>query len=209
MKKDFPQTNRSWLIFDMGGVLMNHNIPACIKRFQEILGDNYPKLGLEGNGEGTGLMEKFEKGLVGDDEFVASILKYSMPGTSNEDIIKAWNLMHADIPRERISMLRKLKAAGYRLGLLSNSNVLHWKDICDNYDLDGIFEHTFLSFAEHCTKPDRQIFRIVEERTGASPSELTFIDDLEANRKAAQELGWSTYCSIEELYNLLSSETSF
>lgn len=194
------QASNTWLVFDMGGVLINLNVPACIKRFQGILGDNYSKLGLEGNGEGIGMMEKFEKGLVGADEFINYILTYSRPATSPEDIVKAWNLMLADIPDERIAMLKSLKAAGYRLFLLSNTNSIHWKHICDHYDISGIFEQTFLSFEVHCSKPDPEIFKIVEKETGSTPSDIVYVDDLEDNRKAAQKLGWATFPSMEELF---------
>lgn len=183
----------------MGGVLMEHNIPACIQHAREILGKNFSILGLEGDGEGTGLMKNFECGFVGEEEFVGTILKYSRPGTTCEEIITTWNLMHAGIPAERIAKLRQLKSEGYRLFLLSNCNEIHWKDICDNYDIEGIFEDVFLSFREHCSKPDEKIFHLVEQRTGASGAGIMFVDDLAANREAAQKLGWTTIESMESL----------
>ena len=54
------------IILDMGGVLMNHNMPECIARFTDILGKENMKtiLGLASNGEGTAdsLMEQYERG---------------------------------------------------------------------------------------------------------------------------------------------------
>lgn len=193
----------------MGGVLMKHNIPACIERFKEILGENYSRLGLKGNGEGTGMMESFEKGSITADEFVQKILKYSKKGTTADEIILAWNLMHAGIPQERIDMLRELKEDGYRLYLLSNSNSIHWKDICDNYSIDGMFEDVFLSFVEHCLKPDEKFFRTVERRIDPSGEQILFIDDLAANRCAAEKLGWRVCSSIEELRKLKTAEIHF
>lgn len=188
-----------YLVFDMGGVLMKHDIPACIQRAREILGKNFSILGLGNDGEGIGLMEKFEKGFVGADEFVNTILEYSRTGTTSDEIIRTWNLMHAGIPEDRISTLRRLKGEGYGLSLLSNCNAIHWKDICDNYDIEGIFDEVFVSFREHCSKPDGKIYHIVEQRLGVSGSDIVFIDDLEANRETAQKRGWTTYGSLDEL----------
>ena len=54
------------IVLDMGGVLMNHNMPECIARFTDILGEEQMKtiLGLATNGEGTAdsLMEQYERG---------------------------------------------------------------------------------------------------------------------------------------------------
>lgn len=196
------ETNRTRdvLVFDMGGVLMKHNIPACIARFKEILGENFDKLGLGNDGEGTGIMEQFEKGLIGQEEFIDFILSFAKEGTSRKDIIDAWNLMHAGIPEERIDMLHTLKEDGYTLFMLSNNNEIHWRDVCENYNLDGIFDDVFLSFREHCSKPDERIFRTLMDRTGHKASELVFIDDLEANRIAAEKLGWRSSPSIEDIF---------
>ena len=56
------------IILDMGGVLMQHNMPECIRRFQEMLGNRVMQnvLGLASNGEGIEdtLMEQYEKGEI-------------------------------------------------------------------------------------------------------------------------------------------------
>ena len=65
------------IILDMGGVLMNHNMPECIARFRDILGEENMKqiLGLSSNGEGTSdsLMEQYERGDISTDTFIAGI----------------------------------------------------------------------------------------------------------------------------------------
>ena len=117
------------IILDMGGVLMKHNMPECIKRFQAMLGTRVMQnvLGLAANGEGTedSLMEQYEKGLVSTDEFVATILQYAAQGTTREEVIAAWNAMHGGIPAERLAMVNEWKQKGHRIFLLSNNNDLH------------------------------------------------------------------------------------
>ena len=67
------------IILDMGGVLMQHNMPECIARFTAILGEEKMKtiLGLAPNGEGTAdsLMEQYERGDISTDYFVDTILE--------------------------------------------------------------------------------------------------------------------------------------
>lgn len=127
------------IILDMGGVLMQHNMPECIARFTAILGEEKMKtiLGLAPNGEGTAdsLMEQYERGDISTDYFVDTILEQAKQGTSREEVIAAWNTMHGGIPAERLQHIQQWKDAGHRLFLLSNNNELHWEDIFSHYDM--------------------------------------------------------------------------
>lgn len=190
------------IVFDLGGVLMEHNIPGCIEKFKRILGNNFNKLGLgtDGEGEADALMGKYEKGLITTDEYVGTILGWCIPGTAARDVEDAWNTMHAGIPSGRIDKLKQLKAEGYTLYLLSNNNELHWQDVLNRVpDFNSLFDDVFLSFREHVSKPDPRLFNILMERTGAAAEDILFVDDLRANRLAAEALGWRTAPSLESL----------
>lgn len=190
------------IVFDLGGVLMEHDIPGCIEKFKRILGGNFNRLGLgaDGEGEADALMGRYEKGLVATEEFVGTILGWCIPGTTAREVEDAWNAMHAGIPSCRIDKLKQLKAEGYTLYLLSNNNELHWRDVLNRVpDFGSLFDDVFLSFREHVSKPDERLFRILMERTGADPRDIIFVDDLAANRRAAEDVGWQTCESLEEL----------
>ena len=192
------------LILDMGGVLMQHNMPACIARFRQLLCEETADslLGLSANGEGTAnsLMARFERGLMDADAFVDALLAHAKPGTTRADIVAAWNSMHGGIPAERMERLGRWKAAGNRLFLLSNNNALHWVDILSRYDM-SVFEHCFLSHCMHCSKPDAQIYTAVAQYLTAQalPEPYYFVDDIAVNRQAGERLGWITYSSLEQL----------
>lgn len=200
------------IILDMGGVIMQHNIPACVARFRELIGEEAMKhvLGLAGNAEGTenSLMERFENGDVSTEVFLNTLLSYAKPGTTTEDLKQAWNLMHGGIPPERLDMIRHWRNEGHRLFLLSNNNALHWADVFGKYDL-SMFEHCFASHLLHCCKPNLQIFKIADEYLHAHhlPTPYLFVDDLEANRKAAEQLGWTTFPDLETLDSFLHPHT--
>lgn len=192
------------IILDMGGVLMLHNMPECIKRFQAMLGTRVMQnvLGLASNGEGIEdtLMEQYEKGDVSTDEFVDTILQYASQGTTREEVIAAWNTMHGGIPFERLEQIKTWKAAGHRLFLLSNNNELHWQDIHQMYDM-SVFEHCFASHLMHVSKPALAIYEAVDAHLKALGCEqpFHFVDDIAINRHVAEILGWVTYPTLNDV----------
>lgn len=192
------------IILDMGGVLMLHNMPECIRRFQAMLGPRIMRniLGLATNGEGLEdtLMEQYEKGDISTDEFINTILQYASQETTREDVIAAWNAMHGGIPAERLEQIKQWKAAGHRLFLLSNNNELHWEDINQVYDM-SVFEHCFASHLMHTSKPALSIYESVDAHLKSLGCEepFHFVDDIAINRHVAEILGWVTYPTLNDV----------
>ena len=192
------------IILDMGGVLMNHNMPECIARFTDILGEEKMRtiLGLATNGEGTAdsLMERYERGEISTDAFIDGIMQHAERPTTREEIIAAWNTMHGGIPTERLQYIQQWKDAGHRLFLLSNNNDLHWHHILSLYDM-SMFEFCFASHLMHMSKPDPQIYQEVDKQLRAWNCEppFHFVDDILINRTTAEQIGWQTYETIYEV----------
>lgn len=186
------------LIFDLGGVLMMHNMPRCIAEFQRLMGDNFPHLGLMGNGEGNGLMADYEHGLVTTNEFISRILPDCVPCTTENDILNAWLMMHKGIPAERLAEVHRLKKAGHTIYLLSNNNEAHWHDVMTHYDM-SCFDAFFLSHIIHSAKPEKAIFEALVRETKVMPESTIFIDDIAENRKVGESFGWKTCASLVEL----------
>ncbi|MBR3266481.1 MAG: HAD family phosphatase [Erysipelotrichaceae bacterium] len=89
-------------------------------------------------------------------------------------------------------LIRKLKAEGFHIYLLSNAALnqpVYWKDTPGN----ECFEGTIISAFERCVKPDEKIYRILLDRYGLIAEECLFIDDSLANIEAANKLGFKTY----------------
>ena len=192
------------IVLDMGGVIMNHNMPECIARFTDILGEERMKtiLGLAANGEGTAdsLMEQYERGDISTDAFIEGIIQHAQRPTTREEVIAAWNAMHGGIPAERLQLIQSWKDAGHRLFLLSNNNELHWEHILSQYDM-SMMEHCFASHLMHMSKPDSRIYETVDKqlREWGCEQPFHFVDDIEINREAAEQLGWKTYETIYEV----------
>lgn len=192
------------IVFDMGGVLLPLEVQRCMDSFRRILGPRFNRLGLGSDGEGESVMAEYEGGRISTDEFVGRILSWCLPGTSEDDVERAWTDMLTVVPSERIEFIKKLRSKGYRVFLLSNTNGLHWDNVIRTTpEFPDCFEHTFLSHLEKLSKPDPEFFRRVTEYIGVRPSDIIFVDDLPANRDAAEKYGWSTCESVEALAAIL------
>ena len=205
------------IILDLGGVLMRHNMPECLARFERLLGKEQMAqvLGLQSNAEGTldSLVDKYEKGDISTDTFVDTILAHSYEGATREEVVAAWNSMHGGIPEERLQRIQRWADAGHHLYMLSNNNDLHWHHVFSHYDL-SMFRHCYASHLLHLAKPDPRIYQAVDqairEQEGLQETpqlhealvdnhSFYFVDDLEANRLPAEQLGWRTFASLDEL----------
>ena len=89
-------------------------------------------------------------------------------------------------PTERL--VGDLKAAGYRLYVLSNMS-REFIDFLRRFPVYGLFDGEVVSCEEHTVKPEPRIYEILLERYGLTPSETLFIDDREMNIEAAAALG--------------------
>jgi putative hydrolase of the HAD superfamily len=79
-----------------------------------------------------------------------------------------------------------LRAAGLRTCLLSNS----WgSDAYPREVFEGMYHAVVISAEVGMRKPEERIFRHATDLIGLAPSECVFIDDMEANVRAAEEMG--------------------
>jgi putative hydrolase of the HAD superfamily len=112
--------------------------------------------------------------------------------------------MHGGIPQERLQLIQSWKDAGHRLFLLSNNNDLHWHHILSLYDM-SMFEYCFASHLLHMSKPDPRIYEAVDAQLKLKGCEepFYFVDDILINRSTAEQLGWKTCTTLDELDLLL------
>ena len=88
-----------------------------------------------------------------------------------------------------LARYRELRDRGIRLAILTN-NVREWHDIWRTaFDIDALFELVVDSAFEGTRKPEPRIYEITLERLGLEARDCAFIDDVDANVTAANELG--------------------
>ena len=180
------------IVFDLGGVLIDLDFKSAINGLQKA-GFTNVKEHLQAF-DREGIFQKFELGEISADEFRASIRENSNVSLTDEEVDSLWNLMLLEIPREKLELILDLRSK-YMVYLLSNTNSIHWDYVCKNafnyhgFRMDDYFEETFLSYEMHLAKPDKAIFEKMLNDANLLPEETLFIDDLEANCKAAEEVG--------------------
>ncbi|MFB4313848.1 HAD-IA family hydrolase [Actinomadura sp. 21ATH] len=98
--------------------------------------------------------------------------------------VRTWAHVDPDV----LALLAELADAGTPLALLSNAP-LELARMVDERPWARVFRHRLFSADLRLAKPDPEIFGRLTDRLGASPDELTFVDDREENVRAAEALG--------------------
>ena len=198
------------VVFDLGGVLIDLNVPRCVGNFKRLMGEEKVRniLGIDDEGEGVEavsaatlqLMHDYEYGNISTDNFVSTLQAYCYAGITPQAIQTAWMSMLGELPQHRLDYIAALRQAGYKTVLLSNSNQMHWDPIWEQYHLGDYFDHVFASHHLHMAKPNRDIYEHVVREAQIDCAHTIYVDDLEKNRKAGEQFaGWKTVASIEEL----------
>lgn len=183
------------LLFDLGGVIMDirrENAVAALealgmKEANDFLGEYGQK----------GPFLALEKGEVTPEEFRAQVRPMLRPGVTDAEIDAAFDRFLTGIPVERLRALERLHRTR-RIYMLSNTNAIMWRGKIaeefrkDGHDMGYYFDGWVPSFEVHAYKPDAEIFRIARERFGLVPERTLFLDDSEANCRAAAALGFRT-----------------
>ena len=180
------------IVFDLGGVLVDLDFKAAINGLQKA-GFANVKEQLQAF-DREGIFQKFELGEMTAEEFRTAIRENSTVELTDEEVDALWNAMLLEVPREKLELILHLRGK-YMVYLLSNTNSIHWDYVCKNafnyrgFRVEDYFEETFLSYEMHLAKPDKAIFEKVLSDANLLAEETLFIDDSEANCKAAQEVG--------------------
>ena len=189
------------IILDFGGVLMKHDKAGCLNDLRQLMSDeDITKVLGFGTDKDDTLRARFEIGACDTRYFLNQVLRICKPGTTEQQVIDAWNKIHAGIPDEAWETIKKWRAKGCRTYLMSNTDAIHWQHTLSLYrqQVESLFNGVFLSFELGMTKPSKAFFLHVAN--ARDDGQTFFVDDMEANRLAAQQcVGWHTCASIEEL----------
>lgn len=181
------------VIFDLGGVVIDLDRDRAVRALGE--------LGLEGADEMLGLYgqkEPFfglETGERAAGEFFDEMRSRMREGVTDKEITNAFNEFLVELPTKRLEMLRRMRMAGYRIFMLSNTNpvMFHtWIDRAFRQEggtVNDYFDGVVVSFQELMCKPDVRIFENLMRRYGLNPSETLMLDDSEKNCRAAAAAG--------------------
>jgi putative hydrolase of the HAD superfamily len=180
------------IIFDMGGVLVDLDIPGCKQYFKTELGYDEIETVLDPCHQ-KGIFGQLEEGLLSGDEFRRIVKEGSRPGVTDEDVNQAMYKILVGIEPYKIDLLHRL-AKDYDLYILSNNNEISivcsagmFKDA--GFGLDTHFKKCYMSYEMKVLKPAAAFYQAVMDDIGLPPSEMLFIDDSQLNVDAAVAAG--------------------
>ena len=182
-----------FLFFDLGMVLLAFDHDRMARQMAEVAGvsaEAIAKAILPGNGRDDPLW-RLEGGTLSEDEFFAQLCEKLGAAPPRDQFELACSDIFEPI-EETFDLVRRLHAAGNRLGILSNTNGVHWRYLLDGrYPvLNECFELPLASFQLQSLKPDREIYLMAAEQAGVAPEEVYFTDDKQENVDGALAVGF-------------------
>jgi len=190
--------------FDMGNVLVYFSHERMCRNIADLSG-----MTMEKTREflfADGRQWKLERGEISEEFFCEQLQETS--GRS----IRLSDLQHAAanifwLNDTIVPVLQKLKAAGMRLVLLSNTSMTHLRFIEDRFDVLKYMDTKITSFEVGALKPDRPIFEAALKVAHCEPEECFYTDDIAAYIAAASEFGINArvYHKTDDLVTELQS----
>lgn len=186
------------IVFDLGGVIMTLDPAEALRRFKalglsdaERYLDSYTQSGIFGN---------LEEGNITAEDFRSKLSSLTGHELTFDECKHAWLGYRKDVPQRNLDLLKELRAKGYRLILLSNTNpfMMDWA-LSSEFDgkgssLNDYFDALYLSYRLGIMKPAPDFFRQVLDNENILPEETLFVDDGPRNVEAAGKLGFMTMC---------------
>ena len=188
------------IIFDLGGVILDLYVERSFAALAK-LGISTGML-TEKNCLMNEKIQLFDRGDISADDFFSYIESClpagvrELPSSSlRERVQDIWCMMLGDFSHKKLQIIKALRAKGYRVVMLSNTNEGHWQAIekcffkASGEPLGSCFDALYLSYRMHMRKPEKEIFLELLRCEGAEPCECLFLDDSAENCEAARELG--------------------
>jgi epoxide hydrolase-like predicted phosphatase len=182
-----PEGEIDTVVFDIGNVLTNFAWE------QFLYNKGFDKAMVDRIGKASTLSEdwvEFDKGNLTTEQIIDKFIE------NDPEIAKELTEAYSDLteiitPREEaIPWVRALKAAGYKVLVLSNFSIQALEYCRESMGFLDVVDGGILSYKEHVVKPDPAIYKLLMDRYELVPAKTVFIDDTPVNISAAKALGW-------------------
>jgi glucose-1-phosphatase len=177
------------IIFDLGKVIIDISPERILGFWAKASGKDLEEV--KGRFAFDDFHERFERGEVSEAEFRKVVSQHLGVQLSDADFDCGWCDIYNGIYEGIDDLLMELKGE-YRVVALTNTNILHaraWQALYG--ETMGHFEHIFSSHEIGARKPERRAYEMVLGHLGVQPERAVFLDDVEANVRAAEAMGIS------------------
>ena len=184
MKTDSP----TWLLFDLGGVLMDwagpRELPAHLSAPLDA--------DLRWRMASCAATDAFERGAITPEAFAERFVRdWQVRLTPAEFLNRYVDWLRGLYPGTE-DLLARL-GERYRLACLSNTNVLHWERSESMRWLRKTLDVALSSHELRLRKPQPEIFAATLERLGCAAVDVAYFDDLPVNVAAARAAGFDAH----------------
>lgn len=135
----------------------------------------------------------FEAGQISYDVFIERLAQTLGISTGEARAVQA-SVLNGEYP-ETAAFTQEVRASGWRVGCLSNTNPAHWAKLTDpnSYPTIAMLEVRVASNEIGMAKPDQGAYLAFERIAGVTPAEVVFFDDSSPNVQAAIARGWRAF----------------
>lgn len=194
--------NMPALIFDLGGVFIEL---TGVEKMLEWTGNRLTVEELWSIWFSSHAVKDFETGRLDAHTFAVGIIQdYNLPVDPHEFLVHFSSWSNQLYPGSR-HLLTHL-GVRYTLASLSNTNVIHWQNMCDRFDIDQYFHYNFPSHETGRIKPEINTFFYVIDQLSVPPDQIFFFDDNPDNVDSARQAGMNAFrvVGLSELNQTLS-----
>ncbi len=134
------------------------------------------------------LIRRFDGGVVTPAGFHARVMELVGADLPYDEFYEIYNDIFS-VNAPAIEVLARVKAAGFKTFLLSNTDPERFGFVRRRFPEVGLFDGFVLSYELQLLKPDPAIYLAAARSAGCAPDECVFIDDMDENVKGAVAAG--------------------
>jgi len=198
-----PQPSIEAIFYDLGNVILPFNhyqIAEKLSRFCQKKEHGDPQrifsylFDLQ-----KGIINDFDVGKVSPQEFFQTIKEHVGLSLSFDQFIPIWTDIFSE--NVEVSQIILSQKGRWRLGLLSNTDPLHFHSILSKFPIMRAFDKWILSYEIGFKKPAVEIFQAAIAWAAVESQKILFIDDLKSHVEVAISLGMQGihFISAEQL----------
>ncbi len=182
-------SKRPFFYFDMGNVLLMFSHERMAAQMAAVVGIEQQRAWDILFGGDLGI--RHESGTITNEQFYDEFCRAAgKTGVDRAALdLAACDIFWLHVPM--VAIAGRLNAAGYRLGVLSNTNDAHWRYVTGRFSyLSTMFHVRAMSYDIHVMKPDSRIYVEAARLAGVEPSEVFYTDDRPENIEGAIAAGF-------------------
>jgi glucose-1-phosphatase len=191
------------VIFDLGRVLVKLHVERLVEFCCRAVGTE-DAVQLLSRVMANPLMAQYSTGKIDSCQFYRELCSQYGLNLSFDEFALRW----CDIfsPMNEMEPIVETLSRKVKLGLLSDTDPLHWEYVKSHYPLMRYFPRPTLSFEVGVLKPHPAMYAAAIKQVASAPQDCLFVDDLEKNVQGARLAGMNAiqFEGVEHFRNELA-----